>query len=66
MSKTQARKEKNKRHHKRWLKKHPEVVIKSLEKWVSREKDPIRLELAKKRLEEHRRALDKHRPLTDN
>ena len=32
--KSQAYKAKRKRHHKRWLKKHPEYVIKRIKKWV--------------------------------
>lgn len=51
--KTQAYKEKEKRHHKRWLKKHPEFVLKRLKIWVEREKNPQELERAKAILKRH-------------
>jgi len=40
-----------KKRHKRYLKRHPEKVIKSLDRWISKEKDPVKLEKAKKILE---------------
>lgn len=46
-------KEGRKRRYKRWLKKHPERVIRQLKKWVEREKDPQKLKIAKAILEEH-------------
>ncbi len=49
MAKTQAQRER----YKRWLRKHPEVVIKRLERWVKNEKDPIKLAKAKELLKEH-------------
>jgi tRNA-dihydrouridine synthase len=51
MAKTKAQKER----HKRWLKKHPEKVIKHLEKWISKEKNPIELARAKRILENYLR-----------
>ena len=49
MPKTEAQREKNKR----WLRKHPDYDIKRLKKWISKEKNPIELEKAKKILEKH-------------
>jgi len=43
MAKTQAQREK----HKRYLRKHPEYAIFRLRKWISVEKDPAKLALAK-------------------
>lgn len=51
--KSEKRREGEKRRYKRWLAKHPEITIKRLERWVSVEKDPVKLARAKELLEEH-------------
>lgn len=51
MAKTEAQREKKKR----WLRKHPEIVIRQLEKWISKEKDPEQLKRAKGILERHKK-----------
>jgi hypothetical protein len=50
MAKTKAQKER----HRRWEKKHPEGVIKRLEKWISKEKNPSELARAKRILKHFR------------
>jgi len=42
-----SNKAKTKRHHKRWLKKHPEYQIFRLRRWIGKEKDPRELVIAK-------------------
>jgi hypothetical protein len=49
MAKTKAQKER----HRRWEKKHPEGVIRRLEKWISKEKNPRELARAKRILENY-------------
>lgn len=49
MGKTLAQKER----YKRWLRKHPEKTIRQLRRWISKEKDPVKLVEAKKILKDH-------------
>ncbi len=58
---TEAHRAKHKRHYKRWLRKHPEYVIKSLKRWVSREKDPTKKAEAEYLLKTH---LERYQKLT--
>lgn len=55
MPKTQAQIERQRR----YAKKHPEKTISGLEKWISREKDPIKLAKAKEILEKYKKDLTK-------
>lgn len=53
INKYMAKTKVQKKRHMRWLKKHPDYVIKRLKNWISKEKDPIELAKAKDILKRH-------------
>ena len=53
--KTKTQKERRKR----WLRKHPELRIKRLEKWILKEKNPQELEKAKTILQRYQEKIKK-------
>jgi len=51
--KTQKQRKAQRKRHKKYLRKHPDKIIKSLKEWISREKNPEQLERAKGILKRH-------------